>query len=96
VIEKKSKQKTIYNEHQTTIDLQDYQAVTCVWFTNETVNNVLRLQKSKCYSGHRASMYNEILQEMKNASNARNDSAPATTTPDDGGNDVTIHRVTVT
>ena len=42
------------------------------------------------------SKYNEILQEVKNASNARYDSAPATTTPDDGGNAVTIHRVTVT
>ena len=29
VIEK-NKQKTIYNKHQNTIDMQDYQAVTCV------------------------------------------------------------------
>jgi len=30
VIEKKNQQKTAYNEHQNTIDMQDYQAVTCV------------------------------------------------------------------
>jgi len=26
----KNKQKTIYNKHQNAIDMQDYQAVTCV------------------------------------------------------------------
>jgi len=28
--EKTNKQKTIYNKHQNTIDMQDYQAVSCV------------------------------------------------------------------
>jgi len=29
VIDKINKQKTVYNKHQDTIDVQDYQAVTC-------------------------------------------------------------------
>ena len=30
VIEKNKQTKTVYNKHQNTIDMQDYQAVTCV------------------------------------------------------------------
>jgi len=45
--EKTNKQKTIYTKHQNTIDMQDYQAVTCVQLTKQTVDNALRLQKQQ-------------------------------------------------